>query len=50
VVGPTFLYGNGFGIAISKENRALLKDINNALVQYENSDEYKINYNKYLEL
>ncbi|MCL9683955.1 transporter substrate-binding domain-containing protein [Legionella maioricensis] len=50
VIGPTFLYGNGFGIALNKDNKTLLQAINSALLQYENSEDYKINYNKYLEL
>ncbi len=49
VIGPAFLYGNGYGIAVNKENKALLQAINSALLQYQNSDEYKINYNRYLE-
>jgi polar amino acid transport system substrate-binding protein len=47
--GPPFLYGYGFGIALSKNNGQLLLDINRALLQYQNSQEYKNNYNKYLE-
>ncbi|CEG58199.1 transporter substrate-binding domain-containing protein [Legionella fallonii] len=50
VIGPPLLYGYGFGIAINKEDRQLLLDINRALLQYQNSEEYKMNYNKYLEL
>ncbi len=50
VVGPPLLYGYGFGIAVNKEDRQLLLDLNRALLQYQNSEDYKINYNKYLEL
>lgn len=48
VVGSPLLYGNGYGIAVNKINRQLLQSINSALLQYQNSNEYKINYNKYL--
>lgn len=49
VIGPPFLYGYGFGIALNKSNRQLLLDVNRALLQYQNSQEYKNNYNRYLE-
>lgn len=47
-VGPAFSYGYGYGIAIQPSNNDLLKEINQALVQYENSPDYKQNYNRYL--
>lgn len=50
VLGPPYSYGYGFGIAVNKSDKQLLMDINSALLQYQNSEEYKINYNKYLEL
>ena len=50
VIGPRFLYGNGYGIAVSKDNSTLIKALNRALLQYENSPDYKINYNNYLDL
>lgn len=50
VIGPPLLYGYGFGIAVNKEDRQLLQELNRALLQYQNSEEYKANYNKYLEL
>ncbi len=50
VVGPPLLYGYGFGIAVNKEDRQLLQELNQALLQYQNSEDYKTNYNKYLEL
>lgn len=46
--GDAYMYGNGYGIAISKSNPVLLDALNKALLQYENSDDYKSNYNRYL--
>lgn len=46
-VGEEYAYGNGLGIAINFDDKALLEEINNALLQYENSEEYKTNYNSY---
>jgi polar amino acid transport system substrate-binding protein len=47
-IGPAYLYGNGFGIAINRANPELLRAINAALVQYRNSPEFKANFNKYM--
>ncbi|BCA96457.1 arginine ABC transporter substrate-binding protein [Legionella antarctica] len=49
LIGPSYVYGNGYGIAVNKEDRALLQTLNSALLQYENSNDYKINYNRYLD-
>jgi len=49
VQGPPYLYGLGYGIAINKSDNALLAQINAALLEYQNSEVYKINYNKYLQ-
>lgn len=48
VIGNPMLYGYGLGIAINRENSALLQSINNALLRYQHSEKYKENYNKYL--
>ena len=42
------MYGYGYGIVINPANADLLTQLNQALVQFQNSDEYKQNYNKYL--
>lgn len=47
LIGPSFLYGYGYGIALSHNDPNLITELNNALVQYQNSNEYKQNYNKY---
>lgn len=46
-IGEAYLYGNGLGIAINSNDTALLNAINNALLTYQNSEEYKANYNRY---
>lgn len=48
VIGPSFMYGYGLGIAIRPGDNDLLSSINNALLQYQNSPAYKENYDKYL--
>ena len=48
LIGPKYNYGDGLGIAVNPGNPALLTEINEALLQYQNSNEYKLNYNKYL--
>lgn len=47
-IGPSFLYGNGVGIAVNSGARELLNAINNALLQYQKSPAYKRNYDKYI--
>jgi polar amino acid transport system substrate-binding protein len=49
VQGPSYAYGFGYGIAINKSDGALLAQINDALLQYQNSEQFRINYNKYLQ-
>jgi polar amino acid transport system substrate-binding protein len=46
--GNAFMYGYGFGIAVNRENSALLSQLNQALLKYQNSDTYKQAYQKYL--
>ncbi|KTD66852.1 MULTISPECIES: transporter substrate-binding domain-containing protein [Legionella] len=48
LMGPPYMYGYGYGIVINPANADLLTQLNQALVQFQNSDEYKQNYNKYL--
>ncbi|MGM9453771.1 transporter substrate-binding domain-containing protein [Legionella bozemanae] len=48
LIGPRYMYGYGYGIAVSPANADLLTKLNQALIQYQNSDEFKQNYNKYL--
>lgn len=48
-IGKPITYGFGLGIAINKEEIALLKEINAALLEYQNSKNFKIDYAMYLE-
>ncbi|HAT8593479.1 TPA: transporter substrate-binding domain-containing protein [Legionella pneumophila] len=47
-IGSPMLIGYGLGIAVNRENSELLKSLNSALVEYQRSDKYKENYNKYM--
>ncbi|CEG55722.1 transporter substrate-binding domain-containing protein [Legionella fallonii] len=49
VLGKSFSYGLGLGIAVNKENLILLQAINNALLKYRESDDFKKNYHAYIE-
>lgn len=44
-VGPPYLYGYGLGIAA---NPTVVSDINKAIIQYQSSPDFKLNYNKYI--
>lgn len=48
LAGPRYVYGFGLGIAINKTEVDLLREINRALLEYQNSNAFKLNYNKYL--
>jgi polar amino acid transport system substrate-binding protein len=48
VLGQGFTYGFGFGIAINPREIDLLREINQALVSYQNSKEFKRDYGKYI--
>lgn len=47
-VGRPIPYGHGLGIAVNLTNDSLLQSINHALLQYEFSNQYIKNYNKYI--
>ncbi|QMT59338.1 transporter substrate-binding domain-containing protein [Legionella sp. PC997] len=48
LIGPPYMYGHGYGIAINPADPDLLTQINQALVQFQNSKDFKLNYDKYL--
>jgi polar amino acid transport system substrate-binding protein len=48
VVGEPTVYGYGLGIAVNPSEKDLLSAMNAALLQYQNSAEYKLNYDTYL--
>lgn len=49
VLGKPFAYGFGLGIAVNKADIDLIPELNKALLQYQNSTEYKQNYQHFLE-
>ncbi|CDZ76300.1 ABC transporter arginine-binding protein 1 precursor [Legionella massiliensis] len=48
VFGPPIIFGYGVGIAISPKNAALVSPINEALLKYQNSPGFTLNFHKYL--
>jgi len=48
-VGPPYMYGYGLGIAVNNTDAGLLKSINQALIQYQASTDYKNNFETYLQ-
>ncbi len=44
-IGPAYMYGFGLGIA---SNPSLLNDLNKAVLQYQNSEDFKLNFDRYL--
>lgn len=48
LAGPSYMYGYGLGIAINTNEQSLLTAINEALIRFQNSPEYKQNYDRYL--
>jgi polar amino acid transport system substrate-binding protein len=48
LAGPAYMYGYGLGIAINPSQNELLNTVNQILLQYQNSNDYKQNYNRYL--
>jgi ABC-type amino acid transport substrate-binding protein len=47
-IGDAYIYGNGFGIAVNQNDPLLLESLNRALVDFQNSPEYKTLCNQYL--
>ncbi len=47
LLGPSLPYGYGLGIAVNINNPVLLQAVNNALQQYQKSEDYQKNYNQY---
>ncbi len=45
--GKPFIYGYGFGIAVNKNDSELLQQINNALLEFEKSGQFKKTYERY---
>jgi len=48
-IGTPLPFGFGFGIVINREDTPLLQAVNAILVLYEKSDDFKKNYNTYLQ-
>ncbi len=48
MLGEPFSYGFGLGIAVNRNNTALLTQINQALLQYQNTADFKREYDKYI--
>ena len=49
VVGQPYVYGFGIGIAVSNADKDMIPALNDALIQYQNSQDYKQNYQRFLE-
>ena len=48
LAGPAYQYGNGFAIAVNPKDPVLLADIDKALRIYQDSEDYKNNYDKFI--
>lgn len=48
-VGKPIIYGYGIGIAISPDNAELIPEVNKALLNYQDSQDYRSNYHRYLQ-
>ena len=46
--GKSFPFGFGYGIAVNKNNMALVVLINQAITIYQKSKQFKIDYDRYL--
>ncbi len=49
VIGQPFLYGYGLGIAVNQTEKNLLVQVNQALAQFQKSEEFKMAYTRYIE-
>jgi len=49
VVGKPFAYGFGIGIAVSRADINLIPELNKAILEYQNSIDYRQNYHRFLE-
>lgn len=47
-LGAPMIYGTGLAIAVNKDEGVLLDQINAALLDFQNSGEFKENYHKYI--
>lgn len=48
LAGPAYIYGYGLGIAVNPGEGALLTNLNQALLKYQNSTDYQQSYDRYL--
>lgn len=48
LAGPPYMYGYGLGIPVNPSETDLLASLNQVLLQYQNSSDYKQNYDRYL--
>ena len=46
--GKPFVFGYGFGIAVNKSESELLKQINNALLEFQKNGQFKKTYDRYI--
>jgi polar amino acid transport system substrate-binding protein len=49
VIGKPYLYGYGLGIAVDPNEENLLENINQALLKFQQSNEYKMSYSTYIQ-
>jgi polar amino acid transport system substrate-binding protein len=49
LAGPAYMYGDGLGIAVNPGEPNLLTALNQVLLQYQNSNDYKQSYDRYLQ-
>ncbi len=48
-IGAPYVYGFGIAIVISETDKAMIPALNKALLQYQNSEDYRQNYHRFLE-
>lgn len=49
VIGEPYSYGLGIAIVVSEQDKALIPFLNQALLQYQNSEDFRQNYHRFLE-